>query len=127
MAADLVQSQALTPTGIKVETSGVMLDVDRAIPFGLLVNELITNSLKHAFANSENSNEVIVKLQSDNENFEMEICDNGKGLPADLDISKVTSLGLRLVTMLTRQLQGTYKYESIQEQGTTFKVTFPIH
>ena len=75
----------------------------------MIINELVTNSIKHAFE-SNNENEISISCKSEivdgNENVELIVSDNGKGMPQDFDLSRAKSLGLRLTYGLTRQLQA---------------------
>ncbi|MCE1248815.1 MAG: PocR ligand-binding domain-containing protein [Firmicutes bacterium] len=125
MTADLSHSLTMGPVIMKVEAYDIMLDVDRAIPFGLLVNELITNALKHAFSDYKGHNIITINLEQKKKNYILEVSDNGDGLPGDFRINQVKSLGLRLVTMLVKQLQGTLDFESAEGHGTLFRVVFP--
>ncbi|MCC7557413.1 MAG: sensor histidine kinase, partial [Methanobacteriaceae archaeon] len=95
------------------------LNIDTAIPCGLIVNELVTNSLKHAFNNV--SGNIIVEMDSDNEEwFTLIVSDNGVGLPDDIDINK--ALGLRLVDTLIKQLDADMKIH--KNTGTKFEIKF---
>ena len=98
------------------------LNLDTAIPCGLIINELVSNALKHGFPQG-GPGEVVVEiyLQSD-EQFILIVRDTGIGFPANLDFQKVeSSLGLQLVCTLTNQLRGTIKLD--RSQGTKFKLT----
>tara|TARA_A100000171_G_C2139523_1_gene153635 strand:- start:5677 stop:7629 length:1953 start_codon:yes stop_codon:yes gene_type:complete len=96
-------------------------DIDTAIPLGLILNELISNAYKYAFA--EGKGEIKVSLESlENGKHQLTVTDSGQGLPADFDLSKAKSLGLRLVRRLSKQLYGTAEYYF--EQGSKFIITF---
>ncbi|MFA6403997.1 MAG: histidine kinase dimerization/phosphoacceptor domain -containing protein [Salinivirgaceae bacterium] len=90
----------------EIEIKNVSMDIDAAISIGLIVNELTTNAYKYAF--TENLyNLLTIKLLNTSENhFVLEVHDNGKGLPEGFNLSKSNSLGLRMVSLLTRQLNG---------------------
>lgn len=99
------------------------LDVDQAIAFGLILNELVANSLKHAFTDGDNG-EVVVRFHStDNGRLSMAVSDTGKGLSADFDLNGGDSLGLNLVASLAEQLGGTLQLQS--DGGTEFRIDFP--
>jgi two-component sensor histidine kinase len=100
----------------------VHLDLDRTIHCGLLVNELLTNSLKHAFP-ADAPGEIGVRLIADKA-IVLQVWDRGKGLPADLDPACATSLGLRLVHILSRRLRATVSVE--HDGGTRFTIRFPV-
>ena len=105
-----------------IEVNNVLLSIDKAIPCGLIINELISNSLKHAFPDGEKG-KIKINMTSDNQKeISLIIQDNGKGLPKTLEIEKAQTLGLRLVNTLIHQLNGTIKYQKIN--GTKFLITF---
>jgi two-component sensor histidine kinase/PAS domain-containing protein len=99
----------------------VVLDIQTAIPIGLIVNELVTNALKHAFRGREGG---VVRIAFDDlgETCRLTICDDGVGLPAGLDPQRSTGLGLRMVTSLVRQLDGRSEWST--GDGATFRVVF---
>ena len=101
----------------------VQLDLERGIPCGLLVNELVTNSFKHAFP-GERRGEIVIELLEDlNGQIHFSVADNGIGLPPDTDLAQGASLGLQLVPLFVEQLHGSLLIE--RENGTRFCVTFP--
>lgn len=121
----LVSSYGVDEQRIKIsfESKSVSLPITRAIPCGLLINELITNSLKHAFPRNM-SGEISVRLKRGlNARILLEIDDNGVGIPESLDIDKVETLGLRLVTLLSQQMDGTLTIR--RSDPTRFAVEFP--
>lgn len=97
------------------------VDIDTAIPLGLILNELITNAFKYAF-NDSKQNELKVELIAGTEFHELTISDNGSGLPHSIDLDKANSLGLRLVKRLVRQLQGKLDYQT--NNGAVFRIKF---
>jgi two-component sensor histidine kinase len=104
----------------------VELSIEAAVPCGLILNELASNALKHAFPNNSDG-EVLVSLELDPATCEisLRVRDNGVGLPAGLDWSQARSLGLRLVKLLAGQLNGTV--ETGTGPGSEFLVTFPLN
>ncbi|MBI5409628.1 MAG: HAMP domain-containing protein [Nitrospirae bacterium] len=112
---------------LKTDAADVNLAVDTAIPCGLIITELVSNCLKHAFPDGR-SGEVLVSFKKTAENdrgneYELIIRDNGVGIPEDLDIRKTNSLGLQLVTSLVEhQLQG--RLELARSAGTGFCIRF---
>ena len=107
---------------VEATVDGLALDLDRAIHVGLIVNELITNALKHALPKGQ-SGEVSVAIGTAHDQVRICVHDDGPGLPPDLDVEHVKSLGLRTVYLLARRLEGTL--EIGQGAGTTFTLTFP--
>ena len=100
------------------QLSNVNISIDTAIPCGLILNELISNSLKHAFPNhsvttantTNNHNEITIKLyKENNDQLSLIFEDNGIGLPKDLDFTKSDSLGLQLIVGLVQQIKGTIR------------------
>ncbi len=107
---------------IKLEIDNMHFDIDTAIPLGLILNELITNSFKYAFSESKENSLFISITKHEEGNYLLLVKDNGKGLPEDLDLKKVKSLGLRLVKRLSKQLHGSF--ECLNDNGSVFKVQF---
>ena len=100
------------------------LNLDTSIPCGLIINELISNSLKYAFANQEEG-EVSITVKGsrkDKDLVSITIADNGSGLPRDIDFEDSPSLGLQLVTVLTRQLNGKITLDNTK--GAKYTLTF---
>jgi PAS domain S-box-containing protein len=108
---------------LTVEADGVRLDLNTAIPCGLIVNELVSNSLKHAFSNGLGGR-IAVSVEREGKHVQLKVSDNGIGLPPALDLHDVPSLGLQLVTALARQLSGTLSVHG--SPGATFAVVFPV-
>ena len=114
LASDLVK--------FKINVSEVFLSIDQVIPCGLIINELVANTLKHAFP-EQASGEVNIDLYSLTvEKYLLTIRDNGIGLPTDLDLEATKSLGLKLVDRLVRQLQGSIKFYN--QGGAVFQIAF---
>ena len=108
---------------INIQAVNVFLDIGRAIPCALIVNELVTNAMKHAFP-AGRSGEIRIFVGPVGENFlQLEVSDTGVGLPVGIDFRAPTTLGMQLVYSLTKQLRGTV--ELSREEGTCFRVRFP--
>ena len=109
--------------GLKADIADVTLGVDSAMPCGLIINELVSNSLKHAFPEGEGG-EIKISMHSINgSEIELTVSDNGVGFPEDIDFRKTDSLGLQLVSTLTEgQLHGTVELK--RDNGTEFKIKF---
>jgi PAS domain S-box-containing protein len=107
----------------KINIENVSLGIDFAIPCGLIINELITNSLKYAFPDGRKG-EIKIAFSKINENiYELFVGDNGIGIPEEIDIGNTESLGLRLVTMLVNdQLEGEIYLK--RNNGTKFRIVF---
>lgn len=121
---DLLQiyAKVLPPVQLRLDLRPTVLPVDIAVPFGLIVNELATNTLKHAFG-SRSAGEISVQLWTDDSGkVHFRFADNGVGMAQPLSWSKVNSFGLRLVSMLTQQIGAQIEVQS--EQGTSFHLSF---
>ncbi|MTK62990.1 MAG: hypothetical protein F8N15_00185 [Methanobacterium sp.] len=90
---------------LNVDVQSVMVDVNTAIPLGLIVNELVSNSMKHAFPDDRKGN-IEIKFCSEDENYTLIVEDDGIGFPEDVDLYNTNSLGLRIVNSLTEQIDG---------------------
>ena len=101
--------------------------MDQATPCGLLVNELISNALKHAFAPGQ-SGEICVRLYPDTEEgfWRLSVSDNGVGLPAGYKETRKASLGLQLASELAMQMGGHMETSSLPAQGARFEVRFRL-
>jgi PAS domain S-box-containing protein len=107
---------------MQLDVDAVILDIDRAIPCGLIVNELVSNALKYAFPNGK-TGEIRIDLHEEEEKrLALIVSDNGVGFPAEMDFRQTASLGLQLVNTLTDQLEGTITLA--RNHGTTFKIVF---
>jgi PAS domain S-box-containing protein len=120
----ITRSYAETGSNIvaDIQIRDVNLDIDRAIPCGLIINELVTNSLKYAFPDGRNGNIGILFDSSANGKYELIVSDNGIGLPHGFDPGYMYSLGFDLVNALATQLGGTLEISSVN--GTTFRLRF---
>jgi PAS domain S-box-containing protein len=107
---------------LRIEPDDVLFGVDVAIPVGLVVNELISNALKHAFPEGKRGRVRVLLHREGQDSYTLQVSDDGIGFPPGLDFRSAPSLGLQLVCTLTEQLGGTIELNSTN--GTTFKVTF---
>jgi PAS domain S-box-containing protein len=125
LARDLLYSYGVDPERIRLrfDLKPISLGLHQAIPCGLILNELLTNSLKHAFPN-DRAGEILVKLSWEpGRPVKLTVADDGVGLPAEFQWKQSQSLGLRIMNILGRQLDGTVERES--GSGTIFSVQFP--
>lgn len=125
LIAELFRAYGVNHQGIHVHThiDDVHLEVDTAIPCGLIINELISNVLKYAFPSGGGGGEVVIRLAPvAPREFLLVVHDNGVGLPENFDWRSSNSLGLRLVMDLARQLDGHVEVDT--RSGTTFNITF---
>ena len=125
LVTNILISYQIEPGRIALETNlePVNLNIDQAIVCGLVMNELLSNSLKHAFP-GQTTGKITIDLHNIGDTIEMVIQDNGIGLPDNLDWSNTDSLGLSLVyDLVTEQIEGNIKVE--RNHGTVFKIQFP--
>ncbi|MGB9928634.1 MAG: sensor histidine kinase, partial [Methanosarcina sp.] len=132
LAENLFQTYSLKSKNIhlSMDLEDACFDMDIAVPLGIIVSELVSNALKHAFSGKEKG-EIRIRLcreAKDNEKnkstFSLKISDNGKGIPENLKLEGFKFLGLKLVNILTDQLDG--KLELNKTEGTEFRITFNV-
>jgi two-component sensor histidine kinase len=109
---------------LDVEADTVLLDIDTAAPCGLLLNELVSNALKHGFPDNRTGGIQVGLHAGQDGHLTLTVSDDGVGFPEDIDTQNARSLGLQLVHTLVRQLDG--HIEVHRRNGTTFSVTFPV-
>ena len=97
------------------------LDIDTAMPLGLILNELITNAFKYAFK-IDDVNKLTIELIEGQESNQLIVSDNGEGVSKSIDLNKTKSIGLKLVKSLAKQLHGKAEFEN--ENGTKFTISF---
>jgi len=106
----------------KLDVDDIFLDIKTAVPCGIIISELVSNSLKYAFPRRKKG-EICIDLHKDKQNrFILVVSDNGVGFPKDLDFLNTESLGLQIVTDLVEQLKGTIELD--RRGGTKFKISF---
>ncbi|WP_445664722.1 sensor histidine kinase [Fodinibius sp. AD559] len=113
-----------TETSVKVdyELENVMLNINQAVPCALIINELITNALKHAFVNVKKG-KISISLKERDEMVYLNISDNGVGLPENISFSNANTLGMRIVQSLVQQLEASMDVTS-GDKGTKLSITF---
>jgi two-component sensor histidine kinase len=114
-----IRGQVVVDTG---DNDPPVLGVDQAIPVLLILNELISNALKHGFP-QERSGSIRVEAHSRDSRMELAVIDDGVGVPEDLGDREGKTLGLQIVEILARQLRGTWELK--REGGTMFHLSFP--
>ena len=145
LTTDLLNSYRIGRDNInlKLDLEQVNLNIDTAIPLGIIVNELVSNSLKHAFPGgrkgeiqidlrrvetsaTENTNSGSKESCIEENNFDyiLKVSDNGIGIPKEIDIQNADTLGLQLVNILVEQIDGCLELKS--DQGTEFTIFLAI-
>ncbi len=108
---------------VKINSDGIYLGVDKAIPCGLIINELISNAYKYAFNDNLKNGEIYIELTSpEAEKYCLIVSDNGIGIPKSVDITNTESLGMILINTLTQQLDGAVEINRFK--GTKFTIRF---
>jgi PAS domain S-box-containing protein len=116
----------LQPNGsveIDYQLEEINLNINQAIPCGLLLNELVTNALKHAFKSMEKGIITIILVKEEG-TLQLSVRDNGIGLPEDFDIDDAETLGMRIIKTLAKQLEASIDYR--RKNGSKFIITFEI-
>jgi PAS domain S-box-containing protein len=126
LANNVFVATGVSPTHVQLElaTEDVALAVDKAIPCGLVLNELITNALKHAFRDGRTGTVKVGLSRVDEAHCRLTVADDGAGFPPGSDVWSTDSLGLQLVRMLGEQLEA--EVVTVTEGGAAFHLTFPV-
>jgi PAS domain S-box-containing protein len=109
---------------LNLDIADVSLDLDRALPFGLIINELVTNSLKYAFPAGKSGTISVSLSQENGDVMSLIVKDSGIGLPTNLDLKNIKSLGLQLINDLINQLGGSLIF--VRGKGTEVRMRIPI-
>ena len=125
LSSNLVQTYIIKHANIDLELDlgDVNLNLDQAIPCGLIINELVSNSIKYAFPFNRKG-KIRIELIKEGNKINLKVSDNGVGLPDNLDVENTDTLGLQLVYTLVSQLDG--DIQMITKKGTTFLFNFTI-
>ncbi|MDO5836162.1 MAG: histidine kinase dimerization/phosphoacceptor domain -containing protein [Methanobacterium sp.] len=106
---------------MNLNVENLMVDINTTVPLGLIVNELVTNSMKHGFV-GDTKGEINIEFHEEGDEFVLVVSDTGVGFPDDIDFRNTSTLGLQLVNNLTTQIDG--KIELNKDKGTEFRITF---
>lgn len=121
LTAEIFSSYQISPEiKLNMNVDDITLDVNTAVPLALIVNEIVTNSLKYAFPG--NKGNIWVSFNKKSEGLQLTVKDNGIGFPSDLNFKNTESLGMQLVNSLTEQIRGSIKLE--RGEGTKFIIDF---
>lgn len=125
LTTHLLISYHILPSQIKIDVNikDIIFNINVAIPCGLIINELVTNSLNHAFSNCREGKIKITITKKGTNGYLLVVKDNGKGLPPEaIELEDPTTLGLQLVSSLVSQLKGTLQYQF--KEGAIFSIEF---
>jgi len=106
---------------LNIDVEDVMMDINTSIPLGLMLNELISNALKHGFPEGMEG-DINIYFNSRDDQYQLKVGDTGISFPEDVDYRNTDSLGLQLVNNLTKQIDGQIELDT--SQGTEFTITF---
>ncbi len=124
LASEVISSYSLeTPITVDFFIAVHSMDIDTALPCGLIVNELISNSLKHGFK-GRSEGKINIELNETDDAYVLSVQDDGCGLPTTFDITRLESLGIKLINVLTRQMRGTIEIGT-GEPGCLFTFHIP--
>ena len=123
LTTDLFRNYAVDTSNIKLEMAveDIQIDVDKAVPLGLILNELISNCLKYAFP-ADNKGTLKIVFKKEDDNCILKVKDDGVGIPADIDVKKSDTLGLTLVRGLVEQIEGQLTFD--MDHGTEVTIIF---
>ncbi len=107
---------------LNLDVQTIFLNLDLAIPSGLIINEIVSNAIKYAFSDNDAENTIAIKVHTEGENLKLIIEDNGVGLPEHIDFRNTESLGLQLVITLVDQLNGNIQIDNTN--GTKYTIIF---
>lgn len=122
LAAIILSAFSGAHVELKTDLDPVDVNIETALPIGLIINELLTNAFKYAFDGIEKGKITLTLRKEAGDLCVFEVSDNGKGLPEDFALTSDNTLGMYIVRLLTEQLDGTTTYFS--NQGATFRITF---
>ena len=116
-----IDTKAITT---EINIKDIELDLESAVPCGLIINELLTNAFKHAFPDNR-SGVLSINFKKTDDTYKLVIKDNGVGLPEGFDYMRTNTVGLQIVNVLTKQLRGTLQIKS--DGGTEATIMFEQH
>jgi PAS domain S-box-containing protein len=108
---------------LDIDVQNVLLDIETAVPCGLIINELVSNSLKHAFNEEQSVGTISISFLNVGCSHVLRIGDDGVGLPDDFDLDTGSSMGMEIVSILTQQLDG--QLSVVESKGAGFEISFP--
>lgn len=123
LTTNLVKNYSLQKVAVETDIDNINLDVDIMIPLGLILNELITNSLKYAFDESDEG-QIQIQLKQKHAGLQLQVSDNGKGFPEGFNQDQLESLGFKLIDAFTKKLKATLKIGT-PNKGTLIEILIP--
>jgi PAS domain S-box-containing protein len=108
---------------MEYQVEDISLDIETAVPCGLIINELLSNSLKYAFKGRSGVGNIVISFKKFEDCYILTISDDGNGMPKDFSFDNITSMGMEITCILTNQLDG--NIQLVKSNGTTFRISFP--
>jgi two-component sensor histidine kinase len=126
VAIHLFQTYSVSPQVVNLEFNAekIFLDINSAVPLGLVVSELVSNALKHAIVPDKKINLQIKFIREKDDRINLTVSDDGRGIPDGIDINNPKTLGIQLVNDLVKQIDGQISVK--RKPGTTFIINFPL-
>ena len=126
LADNLMKNLMVNPeqVSLNIHAEKISLDIDSAVPCGLIINEIMTNSLKHAFHDGRKGSVFLEFNQIPDERLKLIIGDTGCGMPLGFSVENADSLGIQLIIALTDQLEGDLEFETSPDHGTRYSIIF---
>jgi PAS domain S-box-containing protein len=122
LAEELLRSQKVTQkVELDLNLAGISLDINHAVPVGLILNEILTNSLKYAFPDGREG-KISISAEQTGDSYVIHIGDDGVGIPADFDWQKSNTLGMKLIHGLVSQVDGTITLDRVGGTGYTIRI-----
>ena len=124
LSRNLVNTYSDTSRKIKLifDVETIFLNLDLAIPSGLIINEIVSNSIKYAFGKKDNDDKITIAMHTEGELLKLVVSDNGIGMPKNIDFRNTESLGLQLVVTLVDQINGDIQIDN--SKGTQYTIKF---
>jgi len=110
---------------VNITGQSVRIKIDAAIPLGLIINEIITNSIKHSGIQEQNESEINLHLENAHGFLVLRVGDNGKGFPNDFDPEKTSSLGTKAILLLAKQIHANISWKN--NNGAQWELSIPLN
>ncbi len=119
-----IQSSFAPEARVSLETDSISVGIDTAVPFGLILNELLTNAFKYGVRPGDDAPQITIRLDRVDRRVRLTVSDRGPGMGSAIDTTTTQTLGLHLTRALTRQLRGELTYT--EDEGTSVELTYPV-
>ncbi|RQD83516.1 sensor histidine kinase [Methanosalsum natronophilum] len=117
-----MNSSVNVPVDLEVDVDELYLNMDITIPLGMIINEIVTNSFKHAF-DGKDKGHISISFKENDDGYELVVKDDGIGIPESLEQMNFNTLGLKVINLLVTQLQGDLRLDNLD--GTCYTISIP--